>query len=84
MDDRRSSHDRRLVQRLGESGFVKQTFNAGALNGQEAARIRTLSGSTHRSNLRLGVYRNPKFTTNDTIYYDNVYWSTSLAAASGG
>ena len=65
------------LKQPGQSGFVKQTFNAGALDGRTAARLPTLSGATHRSNLRLGIYRNAAFTTADTIYYDDVRWTAS-------
>jgi len=63
----------------GETGFTKQTF----MNGSQTMHLKTLSAAGATSNLRMGIYRNKAFTTNDKINYDNVYMGSSLASVGG-
>lgn len=78
-----SSSSKGLVEQWmkqpGETGFTKQTFT----NGSQTMHLKTLSAAGATSNLRMGIYRNKAFTTNDKINYDNVYMGNSLASVGG-
>jgi hypothetical protein len=67
------------VKAPGETGFTKQTF----MNGSQTMHLKTLSAAGATSNLRMGIYRNKAFTTNDKINYDNVYMGNTLASVGG-
>lgn len=55
--------------------LVKKPF----ADGSTTKHMKTLSAVGHRANLRVGLYRNPSFTTTDVIYYDNIYMANSFA-----
>lgn len=64
------------MRREGEQAFTKQTFK----NGQQTMRLKTLSAAGATSNLRVGLYRNPLFTTVDSVHFDDFAMGDSLAA----
>jgi hypothetical protein len=63
----------------GQSSFTKQTFK----NGSQTMHVKTLSGAGATSNLRVGLYRNPSFTTVDSLHYDDVIMGDSFASVGG-
>ncbi|MGA2926926.1 MAG: heparin lyase I family protein [Solirubrobacteraceae bacterium] len=65
----------------GASGYAKQTFNRGSLNGTQAFVGNTIGHPGDSANLRLGIYRNPAFATTDVIDYAGVRAATLFAAA---
>lgn len=76
----------------GYGSYVKQSFNATACNskgggggaGCTILNMRSVDlNSSHTNNLREGLYRNPSFTTTDTVYFDNMRSGTSFDSVGG-
>jgi len=65
----------------GRLTYTAEVLNGPAGGGRRRAHFATLGCHGCRANLRLGIYRNQRFTTTDVIYYDDVRAADSYAAA---
>ncbi len=69
------------LKKPGSSAYTLQTLNGPAGRGARRAHFATLGCQGCHANMRLGIYRNGKFTTTDVIYYDDIRAASSFNAA---